>query len=587
MGLSLSQEGKAEELYEFRKLTSSHDNYDIPEREENRETTDKQYLIAFIVVFLLLFPFVIYTLMYVDLRIITGTDNCGNFCGYKNKKIDKWSCTGQDMTDKKYQLLNGVHVTANGEIVQKRQCVEHCPTGYDVSFYTCVPKRSSEFNGGGRHIDTSTSDTNLSMEAILAVLGDIGRDIKSGWYLIVISLLVSFVLCFLMMSLFRYAVSFVVWFILLGSIGILGILAGLLWFGYFNYSNITENSKGVADGQKGFLFSAILMSIVVACLIIVITCMIKRVQLIIQLFKEASKAIFALPALILVPFYVSLIIVLVFILWITSTVFMFLAGKLTELDPGYLEYKMDGIMSIAIFYALVVYIWVSEFIIGCQYMIISGGVAAWFFTRNKSYLDAPVSTAFRVLCKFHMGTVAIGSLIITIMTVVRMLIKGLINNEKTRWIIDCCLANVEEFLKFLSKNAYIQTAMHGQPFFKSGKRAAKLLINNAANIIAVNSIGDFVLVIAQILLIALCSVCSIMICQSTGLNHSWALSAICVFTAICMVLTYFAIFEATIDSIFICFCEDTSLNDGMARPYFMSKGLMQFIEDSKAIIPAK
>lgn len=29
-----------------------------------------------------------------------------------------------------------------------------------------------------------------------------------------------------------------------------------------------------------------------------------------------------------------------------------------------------------------------------------------------------------------------------------------------------------------------------------------------------------------------------------------------------------------IDTIFICFCEDCEKNDGISRPYFMSRGLM-------------
>jgi solute carrier family 44 protein 1 (choline transporter-like protein) len=29
-----------------------------------------------------------------------------------------------------------------------------------------------------------------------------------------------------------------------------------------------------------------------------------------------------------------------------------------------------------------------------------------------------------------------------------------------------------------------------------------------------------------------------------------------------------------IDTIFLCFCEDSDRNDGISRPYFMSTGLM-------------
>ena len=28
------------------------------------------------------------------------------------------------------------------------------------------------------------------------------------------------------------------------------------------------------------------------------------------------------------------------------------------------------------------------------------------------------------------------------------------------------------------------------------------------------------------------------------------------------------------DTIFLCFCEDSDRNDGVTKPYFMSKGLM-------------
>lgn len=37
------------------------------------------------------------------------------------------------------------------------------------------------------------------------------------------------------------------------------------------------------------------------------------------------------------------------------------------------------------------------------------------------------------------------------------------------------------------------------------------------------------------------------------------------------------VFEMTVDSIFICFGEDIDQNDGIARPYFMSKELMEFM----------
>ena len=51
-------------------------------------------------------------------------------------------------------------------------------------------------------------------------------------------------------------------------------------------------------------------------------------------------------------------------------------------------------------------------------------------------------------------------------------------------------------------------------------------------------------------------------------------SLLCIFeTTIPSIYRVIFIFQTTIDTIFICFCEDVLLNDGVQRPYFMSIGL--------------
>jgi solute carrier family 44 protein 1 (choline transporter-like protein) len=36
----------------------------------------------------------------------------------------------------------------------------------------------------------------------------------------------------------------------------------------------------------------------------------------------------------------------------------------------------------------------------------------------------------------------------------------------------------------------------------------------------------------------------------------------------------FVYLQITIDTLFLCFCEDCERNDGVTKPYFMSKNLM-------------
>lgn len=59
--------------------------------------------------------------------------------------------------------------------------------------------------------------------------------------------------------------------------------------------------------------------------------------------------------------------------------------------------------------------------------------------------------------KFHLGTVAMGALIITIIQVIKAIILSLIKNEKVRMFVEACVNAIERFFKFLSKNAYIIT----------------------------------------------------------------------------------------------------------------------------------
>lgn len=42
-----------------------------------------------------------------------------------------------------------------------------------------------------------------------------------------------------------------------------------------------------------------------------------------------------------------------------------------------------------------------------------------------------------------------------------------------------------------------------------------------------------------------------------------------------------SVFEMSIDTIFICFCEDYETNDGIEQPYFMSPELMEVMQNLK------
>ena len=56
----------------------------------------------------------------------------------------------------------------------------------------------------------------------------------------------------------------------------------------------------------------------------------------------------------------------------------------------------------------------------------------------------------------------------------------------------------EKFMKFLNKNAYIQTAIYGYSFCKAARSAFFLLLRNILRVTAVNMVAEFVLLLGKL-----------------------------------------------------------------------------------------
>ncbi|CAB0013341.1 unnamed protein product [Nesidiocoris tenuis] len=54
----------------------------------------------------------------------------------------------------------------------------------------------------------------------------------------------------------------------------------------------------------------------------------------------------------------------------------------------------------------------------------------------------------------------------------------------------------------------------------------------------------------------------------------WVLLSLACIFAYFVAHCFMTVYEMVIDTIFICFCEDCEMNDGLSKPYFMSKNLM-------------
>lgn len=208
-------------------------------------------------------------------------------------------------------------------------------------------------------------------------------------------------------------------------------------------------------------------------------------------------------------------------------------------------------------------------------MVVAFVVSTYYFTREPRSDHLPsliLLKSFGRSLRYHAGSLAFGSLIITICQIVRLILEYV--KEKTKdtesstvkFIVKCLICYfkiLEKFLRFINRNGYILIAVHGDNFFTSCKNAFNLILRNIIRIATLNWAGDFTLFLGRIFVSAI----------TTGLALFYFskmddLQFVIVPAAIIFILSFVTagafnnLFKVGIDSVFMCFLEDSERNDG-------------------------
>lgn len=139
-------------------------------------------------------------------------------------------------------------------------------------------------------------------------------------------------------------------------------------------------------------------------------------------------------------------------------------------------------MQIARFYNIFILLWTIQFVIGCQHMVIAGAVATWYFMRyllftknnpyertsncrDKSKLGNPILYSTYNLIRYHIGSVALGSFLISLVQFIRFIlciVQTYLKKTNGKFgqclmkCCQCCLYVFEKILKYITRNAYIE-----------------------------------------------------------------------------------------------------------------------------------
>lgn len=306
----------------------------------------------------------------------------------------------------------------------------------------------------------------------------------------------------------------------------------------------------------------------------------KRIALAIGILKEAARALAMMPALCLLPVIQCVGLVVFFGVWIVYVAYLASSGEIKTVtydyagaSVSYKEFEYSNEQRYAALYLCFCWFWTSEFIFALGQLVIAAAVVNWYFSRNKAatVLFSPCAVLHLIgtIFKRHAGTAAFGGLLVAIvktMQVVVQYVKRCTPAGKSKIgkivldCITCCLVAVEKCVRFLNKNAYIQTVLHGVGFCSAGYRAFTLIRKNGGRVMAVSLISTFVLFFGK-LFVSLGTTAGFYV-YAVEYGLADRLNGVIAPTAVVFVLAYFTvdtfnnIFDMCIWTILQCFVLD-------------------------------
>ncbi|KAM9777117.1 choline transporter-like protein 4 [Syngnathus typhle] len=481
------------------------------------------------------------------------------------------------------------------------------------------------------------------------------EDFASSWPWILAGLAIAMVLSLLFLLLLRFTAGVMVW-VLIAAVLCTGAYG--IWHCYWEYANYKNLSASITDigfttnfsfylkVQETWLAFLIILSVVEAILILLLIFLRNRIVIAIALIQESSKAIGQMMSTLFYPLLTFVLLLVCVAYWGSTALYLATSGGASykvvalnssisecqringtvDCDPQsfnasdyptcpsaaciFVNYNTEGLFQRNLFnlqiYNVVAFLWCINFVIALGQCTLAGAFAAyyWAYKKPDDIPMLPVCSAFVRTLRYHVGSLAFGALILTLVQVIRSLLEYIdhktraAQNPVARFILccmKCCFWCLEKCIKFLNRNAYIMIAVYGKNFCTSAKNAFFLIMRNIIRAVILDKVTDLLLFFGKFLVVGGVGVLAFFFfsgriplphstAQSETLNYYWTPIITVVFGSYLIAHGFFSVYSMCVDTLFLCFLEDLERNDGsLEKPYFMSKNLMKILNKSNKI----
>lgn len=455
-------------------------------------------------------------------------------------------------------------------------------------------------------------------QATPSFLTEFFSDCMEVWHQILIfGCAVSLFLAFFFSHFLKYEnlILFMTWFSIF-SIVVLSIGCSYLAYitaqdwekleGSDDVSAHTENDRKLLQYAS---YAGIIFAFLFACSMIYLR---KAIRLAIKAMSLASKCIEKMPLIIFTPIGQCC----AFLTFIIPTAYYtsFLVSQGT-FEKTFFENPIDGTSTGVVsglnftfdnssyieekmWFLFFVFLWTTNFIISIGFLIIALSSAQWYFTkpseRDEKISNRTIWESYWIVFRYHTGTVAFGSFLVAFVQFLRVFVMYIINKFKKLiptdnllgkclvWYVVQCVETfllcLEKCVKFINKNGFIQTAIHGSSFCTSVKNAFFIIARNICRIGSVAFVSGLCLIIMKICVTCISSSAFYYILIT---DYADIVSGPITITILVMVLSWSTVtmftdvYHATIDTIIMCYITDEESN-GLAE--FAGEGIGDFIE---------
>mmetsp|Transcript_2688 Transcript_2688/g.6454 ORF Transcript_2688/g.6454 Transcript_2688/m.6454 type:complete len:723 (-) Transcript_2688:450-2618(-) len=447
-------------------------------------------------------------------------------------------------------------------------------------------------------------------------------------YQVLYSALFALGLTLVLLLILRWIAGPLVYLIfLLTAVVTIGATA-MLWSEYRrtrdNINDTQNNGGSVTNGEENnrdfYLAASILATIFTAVLLFIVIAMRNRIRVAIKILKEGSTTLQDVPALFLSPFITYAWLLAFLVLWMYATLlFMTMKEKVYDPSTGYYKYQYgndpdEDEYKFILAYHIFALFWLSQFIIAAANFTISGTTTAWYFTsardeaffnrhpEQKAHRDDGFFHAVKYTIRYHLGTIAFGSLVLAILDTVRLIVQYIkekyndsgVKSRLGTFILvccQCCLWCLKQFLVYVNKNAYIVTNIHGYSFCHSMLVAFNNISHNLFLVTAVNSIAFLIIFLCKVMVSLGTGLFVFMLISSDNEGQdgqtnfgSWFIILFSSFVGWMIATMFLGVYSTIVDTLLMCLMEDLRFNVANGHPPAQLK-MARFIKDVASLHP--